>query len=37
MIVGIIFFIGIFVYLIVGEICDYLKEKNKHKGADIDE
>lgn len=37
MVVDIIFFIGIFVYLIVGEICEYLKEKNKCKGADIDE
>lgn len=37
MIVDIIFFVGIFVYLIVVEICDYLLEKNKNKGADIDE
>ncbi len=33
----IVFIVCIFVYLIVGEICEYLKEKNKHKGADIDE
>lgn len=37
MVVDIIFFVGIFIYLIVGEICDYLLEKNEKKGADIDE
>ncbi len=33
----IVFIICVFIYLTVGEICEYLKEKNKHKGADIDE
>ena len=33
--VDIVFIICVFIYLTVGEICDYLKEKNT--GADIDE
>lgn len=33
----VVFIICIFIYLIVGEICDYLKEKSKNRGADIDE
>ena len=33
----IVLIICIFIYLTVGEICDYLTEKAKSKGADIDE
>lgn len=35
MVTAIVLLIGIFAYAIVGEICDYLKEKNDRD--DIDE
>lgn len=34
MIAVIVLIIGIFVYAIVGEICDYLKEKNRRDDTD---